>query len=59
MQILALLDRLDRQVHLFGFDWKATPTFYDPDRRKDPHNHARERRLVHEMIQRKGWRIYS
>ena len=58
MQILTLLDQLDREVHLFGFDWKETPTFYDPTRTKDPHNHARERRLALDMIERRGWQVY-
>ena len=55
IQILTVLDRLGRKVRLFGFDWKATPTFYDPSRLKDPHNHARERRVALEMIERNGW----
>jgi hypothetical protein len=59
MQMLFLLDRLGRRVNLFGFDWKATPTFYDPGRRKDPHDHHRERRLAMDLIERNGWRVFA
>lgn len=58
MQILTLLDQLERKVHVFGFDWKETSTFYDPARIKDPHNHARERRLALDIIERRGWHLY-
>lgn len=35
-----------RHVDVYGFDWKITPTFTDPDRAKDPtcdHNYPNER----------------
>jgi hypothetical protein len=60
MQTLYLLAALKRSdVHIFGFDWKATPTFYDPHRKKDPHRHDRERKLALSLIERNGWTIYS
>lgn len=60
MQMLYLLERLGRrEVHIFGFDWKATPTYYAPNRRKDPHQHARERALALAMIARNGWTLHQ
>jgi hypothetical protein len=32
-----------RQVDVYGFDWKETPTFYDPVRRDGAHVYDRER----------------
>jgi hypothetical protein len=59
-QILYLLDLLGRRdVHIFGFDWKATPTFYDPSRTRDPHNHARERSLAKALITKNGWQLHE
>ena len=57
MQVLTLCERLKRRVHLFGFDWKATPTFNTKTTR-DPHDHARERELALAMIERNGWTVY-
>lgn len=58
MQILYLLAELGRRdVHIYGFDWKATPTFYD-QRTTDPHNHLRERRLARRLINAHGWVIH-
>lgn len=60
MQMLYLLDRLGRRdVHIFGFDWKATPTYYDPNRRKDPHQHGRESSLARSLIARNGWTLHT
>jgi len=56
-QVLTLLERLGRRVHLFGFDWKATKTF-NTSHTRDPHNHARERELALSMIERNGWQLY-
>ncbi|MGC4077537.1 MAG: hypothetical protein QM702_11000 [Rubrivivax sp.] len=60
MQVLVLLAALKRaDVHIFGFDWKATPTFYDPERGSDPHRHDRERALAAELIESNGWTVYT
>lgn len=60
MQILYLLERLGRRdVHVFGFDWQATPTYYAPSRRKDPHHHGREQMLATAMIARNGWTLHT
>lgn len=32
-----------RSVDVYGFDWKQTPTFYDPTRHDDAHVYDRER----------------
>ena len=59
MQILYLLDRLGRKdVAIFGFDWKETPTFYEPGRKRDPHRHDRERQLGGALIERNGWQLF-
>lgn len=58
MQMLYLLDRLGRSdVAIFGFDWKETPTFYEPMRKSDPHKHGRERQLVSSLIEKNGWQL--
>lgn len=55
-QILWLLHVLGgRQVNIFGFDWKRTPTFYDRARVKDPHNHFGEMMLFRKLIKKNGW----
>ena len=59
MQVLYLLERLGRrEVHIFGFDWKATPTYYAPNWRKGPHQHGREQALPAAMIARNGWTLH-
>ena len=59
MQILYLLGKLrPRQVHIFGFDWKATPTFYST-RSRDPHRHQRERDIAMALIERNGWVLHA
>lgn len=58
MQVLHLLDRLGRRdVSIFGFDWKTTPTFYHTSVGKDPHNYRGERELVASLIDKNGWRL--
>ena len=58
MQMLYLLDRLGRKdVSIFGFDWKATPTFYHTAVGKDPHNYRGERELIASLIDKNGWRL--
>ncbi|QQA41373.1 hypothetical protein [Pelagovum pacificum] len=57
--VLALLDRIGRRdVAIFGFDWKATPTFYDPKRRTDPHDHVAERALAERFIAVNDWKRF-
>ncbi|QDY68364.1 glycosyltransferase family 29 protein [Qingshengfaniella alkalisoli] len=59
-QILWLLHRLERRnVHIFGFDWKRTPTFYDRDHTKEPHNHFGEMMLFRRLINRNGWTLHQ
>lgn len=56
--ILYGLDKLDNDtVGIFGFDWKVTPTFYDANRKRDPHNHFGERALFRKVMERRGWSL--
>lgn len=34
-----------RSVDVYGFDWKQTPTFYDPERTDEPHVYDIEKRF--------------
>lgn len=48
MMTLAWLSRMNVRVSVYGFDWKATPTFTDPGRQSEQntiHNFQREREL--------------
>ena len=58
LQVLHLLDRLGRKdVHVYGFDWKTTQTFYHTSPGKDPHNYIGERRMALALIEKNGWRL--
>lgn len=57
-QILHLLHVLDvKNVGVFGFDWRATKTFYS-DRRRDPHNHYAEYKYFKNIIRKQGWSLH-
>lgn len=58
LQILYYLEHMNhKNVNVFGFDWKATPTIYET-RNKGKHNYDKERVLVLEIIKRNNWSIY-
>ena len=58
IQILYLLQKFNhRQVNIFGFDWKATPTFYE-DRNKGDHDFEAEKEIVLGMAKLMNWKIY-
>jgi len=57
-QILNLLDHLNKKVNIFGFDWKETPTIYDPLRKKDPHNYKKEKEILNNIIKKNHWTIF-
>jgi hypothetical protein len=40
-----------RSVSVYGFDWKQTPTFYDPNREDEPHVYDREREFCRTYFQ--------
>lgn len=40
-----------RTVDVYGFDWKHTPTFYDPNREDEPHEYVREREFCQSYFQ--------
>ena len=45
-------------VTLIGFDFKATPTWYDLDHTEEPHNYALEREYtLNTLVKEKGFRI--
>jgi len=57
-QILWMLHRLrGREVEVFGFDWKTTLTQGHARRRRDVHDHARERQVIGALIAGNGWRL--
>jgi hypothetical protein len=42
-----------KTITVYGFDWKVTPTFTDPDRRKDPkcpHDYDTEREYCKQVF---------
>ena len=48
-----------REVHVYGFDWKQTPTFYDPDVMDDSHAYDIERDFCMNYFQnRRGFCFY-
>lgn len=59
-QILYLLKCLSRtDVALFGFDWKASPTFYNKSASRYPHNFDYEKTLIRQWAAELSWQIYS
>lgn len=58
LQILNVLEKLNCKVNIFGFDWKETPTIYDPDRTEDPHNYNNEKSFALSIIKNNNWKIY-
>lgn len=47
------------ELHLFGFDFKASGTYYRSEDNKGPHDWAAERDFVLETVERNGWRIFT
>ena len=59
LQILYYLDQINnKDVSIFGFDFKQTKTFYEI-RNKGNHDYNKERYFVLEMIEQNGWKIYQ
>jgi len=59
LQILYFLNYLrNENVNIFGFDFKATPTFYEK-RNKGKHDYTKEKDLVMSLIEKNNWNFYS
>ncbi|MGR3468583.1 MAG: hypothetical protein ACU0CI_11970 [Shimia sp.] len=56
MALLAALGR--RDVHFYGFDFKATPNVYKGVIKRDPHDYDREKVRALEMIAANGWTFH-
>ena len=54
----------NHKVRIFGFDWKKTPTWYNPGHKPLPdipinlHNFDKERKYCLKMIEELGWELY-
>ena len=59
LQILYYLDSINhRCVHIFGFDFKKTKTFYEI-RNKGAHDWIKEERLIKELVKKNSWNFYE
>ena len=57
-QILWYLNKIEnKNINIFGFDWKKTPTYYEI-RNKGKHNFEKEKILCYEYAEQNGWKIY-
>jgi hypothetical protein len=47
-------------VSVYGFDWKETPTFYEPSKRREdePHNYDQERKYCLETLSAENFSFY-
>ena len=58
LQILYYLDQINnKDVGIFGFDFKQTKTFYEI-RNKGKHDYDNEKLFVSKLIEQNGWKIY-
>ena len=46
-------------LSLFGFDFKATPTYYYGPIMHEVHDYNDEKLLVNKMVKEAGWRVYG
>lgn len=59
LQILCYLDSINhRYVHIFGFDFKKTKTFYEI-RNKGAHDWIKEELLIKGLIKKNSWNFYG
>ena len=49
-----------KSVDVYGFDWKTTPTFYEPSKRREdePHNYDQERKYCLETLSAENFSFY-
>jgi hypothetical protein len=59
LQILYFLDKLNnKDVSIFGFDFKKTKTFYEI-RNKGKHDFEKEKLIVLDLIKKNNWNYYN
>jgi len=46
------------ETSIFGFDWKATETFWRPDRPTTKHNYKNEKEYCLQLIEDRGWTLH-
>ena len=49
----------DDTVQIFGFDWKATGTFWRDERPFDKHDYEKEKEYCLRLIKDQGWTLYT
>lgn len=59
MAINYILSHEPAECHLFGFDFKATPTYYDQSRTIEPHDYAAEKKYVMKLKEENQIEIFS
>ena len=58
LQILYYLHNLkNKNVSIFGFDFKETKTFYE-NRNKGRHDYAKEKMFIMDLVSQNGWNFY-
>ena len=58
LQILYYLDVIqNKDVNIFGFDFKETKTFYE-NRNKGRHDYAKEKMFIMNLVSKNGWNFY-
>ena len=59
LQILYFLDSIkNTDVNIFGFDFKATKTFYE-QRNKGKHNFQKEKYLITDLVIKNNWNFFT
>jgi hypothetical protein len=48
----------NKQVNIFGFDFKETRTFYET-RNKGQHDYNKEKIFILSLVDKNGWKIYK
>lgn len=59
LQVLYYLSEMNnKQVNIFGFDFKETRTFYET-RNKGQHDYNKEKIFILDLVDKNGWKIYK
>ena len=63
IRILYLLDYLEiKNVHIYGFDWKETPSLVEKNKKSTPetehHDYEKEKQLCLELVRKNNWKHY-
>ena len=61
---IVVLEKLKREypkelVRIFGFDWKQTPTWYQPIVKFEHHDYEKEKEYCLNLIEEMKWEIYQ